>query len=966
MGHTNCIEWEFNGIGDHELSSDTIFNTKTDFCPMNISLDLRALEETPKRFFQYVRDEGTHPESEFSGRTKGYEQSRLRDFIQQCLLIPKRCLICRRWAYQTQQTTEFLLRPSPDCMPEDFEDSTLAFVCRMNDDGTLEIIAGESRSGPADERFEKLFDGYLTIASHSIWEQKSPTDEEGRLFLRYLPEVGADLNKPLAAWTNYLDWRQKLAEQKANERYAYRAFKAGRGQTFFDFHLTKPTVQELLKTRLSGETIRVFASDDTPGHEQEERSDHMETRKRPLKAKFEGAFRSVRSAVEEHPTRGRGRYNLRHDGKPKGDPEELIVRLTVDPDDERQGFSISDMPDCGVLKAAMEGELAAVDVQRNGLKRLAEYQGLNPNVRQWLFNHAAAKPLAGALSEFQRDLRLNDEQLECVKKALAFEDLLLLWGPPGTGKTTVIAEIASQYCRLRLRVLISSQANLAVDQALERLPKLPHIRPARVSTSKQKNKLGIDVRSGMLWWLAAVAKQVNKDLKSETDPRWHQLMKGWRDHLSKVAPADLSEPCIRHYKARANVIGATCLETGKPDFYNSKEFDAKFDLSIVDEVSKATPPELLLPALIGLRTILVGDHRQLPPVFRDSTFPEAIENGDLSEEEFDRFKGMVTASLFQKMFETCDPSIRTGLRQQYRMHPQIMAAVNRFYADQPLSAGGGHEQLAKDKAHSFSLTRPNGTPWLKPGQHLVWIDSTFDDDGKPVQDERIGTSRLNDAEASLGVELLRALLPKTESIGFISLYRAQIQNIETLLREESDPLLRTFLDKKGVNTVDQFQGSEREVIIVSLTRTDPHLTGEFVKDFRRINVAISRAKKLLILIGRNETFDSGMVEVPAEAGKGTEARSVYKEIREIAQKTGLYISLQAVMPARNDKQTSQVSVGQRKQAVMPRNHDKQTVQASVAQHKPDAPPCINEPKTLKAAFEGLDRHFPTLKQPRSR
>jgi hypothetical protein len=279
------------------------------------------------------------------------------------------------------------------------------------------------------------------------------------------------------------------------------------------------------------------------------------------------------------------------------------------------------------------------------------------------------------------------------------------------------------------------------------------------------------------------------------------------------------------------------------------------------------------------------------------------------------------------------------------MHPQIMAAVNRFYADQPLSAGGGHEQLAKAKTHSFSLLRADGTPWLKPGQHLVWIDSTFDADGKPVKDEKIGTSRHNEAEARVGVELLRSLLPKTDSIGLISLYRAQIQKIEALLKNEDDSLLRDFLNNNGVNTVDQFQGSEREVIIVSLTRTDPHLTGEFIKDFRRINVAISRAKKLLIIIGRKETFDSGIVEVPSEAGKGIEARPVYKEIREIAQKTGLQIALQAVMPINRDNQPPQNSIGQ---------------------HKLQGQPRMSEPKTLYAAFEGLENHFATLKPERPR
>jgi superfamily I DNA and/or RNA helicase len=343
------------------------------------------------------------------------------------------------------------------------------------------------------------------------------------------------------------------------------------------------------------------------------------------------------------------------------------------------------------------------------------------------------------------------------------------------------------------------------------------------------------------------------------------------------------------------VIGATCLETGKPDFINGTKFDARFDLSIVDEVSKATPPELLLPCLLGKRTILVGDHRQLPPVFRESTFPEAIENGELNEREFESFKNMVTTSMFEVFYERADQSIKCGLCQQYRMHPQIMAAVNQFYADSPLSAGGGDERLSEDKKHQYTLGSSNGKPWLEPGKHLVWVDSTYTHDGKEVQDEKIGTSRLNEAEAMLCVHLLKSLLADESTVALISLYRAQIQNIERLLRDETDPKIRQFIENRSVNTVDQFQGSERDVVIVSLTRTDSQLTGEFIKDFRRINVAISRAKKLLIIIGRRETFDSGMVDVPSECGRQYEAKPVYREIREIARSLGGYVPLKVVL-----------------------------------------------------------------------
>jgi hypothetical protein len=221
-----------------------------------------------------------------------------------------------------------------------------------------------------------------------------------------------------------------------------------------------------------------------------------------------------------------------------------------------------------------------------------------------------------------------------------------------------------------------------------------------------------------------------------------------------------------------------------------------------------------------------------------------------------------------------------------------MGAVNQFYADQPLRPGTGHENLSRIKQHDFHLINHAGQKWLKPSLHLVWIDSTYDARGQAVENQRAGTSRFNEAEADLCVDLLRSLLPQTKDIGIISLYRAQILQIQNKLREENDPTLRQFLEAKGVNTVDQFQGSERDIIIVSLTRTDDHLSGEFVKDFRRINVAISRAKKLLIVIGRQKTFDSGQVEVPAQEIGKSETRPAYQAIRELAEEYGVYTTLQ--------------------------------------------------------------------------
>lgn len=929
---------------------------------MKIALNFKALENQPRKFVSLLKEENQGP-TEFTGKARQEELSMLQQFVNDCFIKPPSFLIYRRWTYQTKQDTQFVLRPHPNSLDGSFEHSRLAFVCQINGNNELEVIAPEARSGEIVTDLEIECAAQLVIPRESLWAPRETTNEEGVAYLEQLPEVGADIDKAIQSWTHYLDWRQKLAERKANELYSFNSSKV-RGNKV-ELILTDKEVCEMIKNRLSGETVRLYTEDAREQLEQEKRSadpqncdEEPHERRSPPRAAFEGAFKWVHPLDNNYEaTRGRGRYNLRHKGSPTGRPEVLKICIETEDQDGTGSFDAGSIPQAGILKAAMEGELAAIDVQRNGLRRLAEFQSQNPNLRNWLFDAKAALPCTGDTPAFVPDTNPppNEEQHDCVQRVLSLKDLLLLWGPPGTGKTTVIAEIASQYCRLNSRVLVSSQANLAVDQALERLPQLPHIRPARISSSKQKNKHAIDIRANMNWWLLACANKVEADAQAENDPKWKSLMQDWTNHLrDKVQLKDLNEPMVRYYRKQANVIGATCSETGKPDFYSSSEINPTFDLSIVDEVSKATPPELILPALLGRRTLLVGDHRQLPPVFRETTFPEAVENGEISEREFDDFKEMVTTSYFNHLFEAVDPSIRVALNQQYRMHPQIMDAVNQFYADQPLRPGTGHEKLSATKRHNYHLTNDAGQKWLQPGAHLVWIDSTYDMRGQAVENERAGTSRFNEAEAELCVGLLRSLLPKTEDIGIISLYRAQILQIQNKLREEDNPKLRKFLDAKGVNTVDQFQGSERDIIIVSLTRTDDHLSGEFVKDFRRINVAISRARKLLIVIGRQKTFDSGQVEVPAEEIGQSEVKPAYQAIREIAQQYGVYTTLQSVSTKRPKPKVSETYSNQHKGSK--KKHDSKKQWKKKKHHNRNKNEKLSQ-KELNSLFDDFDQKF---------
>jgi superfamily I DNA and/or RNA helicase len=296
------------------------------------------------------------------------------------------------------------------------------------------------------------------------------------------------------------------------------------------------------------------------------------------------------------------------------------------------------------------------------------------------------------------------------------------------------------------------------------------------------------------------------------------------------------------YLDNANVVGITCVQAANYNF--SEEFQS-FDVVIIDEVSKCTPPELLIPALKGKKLVMVGDHKQLPPMLDTSTVEEVAQTMGNTREELQ----FLEESLFKSQFETADKSIRKMLNTQYRMHPMIMGAINQFYHGK-LECG----ILEPDTKRAHNLAGEI----IQPYHHLIWVNIPRE---KEFQEERNGTSFFNTKE----IDVIESICQQFENvwvdkvangearkeIAVITFYGAQLRKIDERLQSELFPSLQI-----RTGTVDRFQGMERPVVIVSMVRNNHQGDVGFANKPERVNVAFSRAQELLVIVGCHDLFTS--------------------------------------------------------------------------------------------------------------
>lgn len=436
-------------------------------------------------------------------------------------------------------------------------------------------------------------------------------------------------------------------------------------------------------------------------------------------------------------------------------------------------------------------------------------------------------------------------------------------------------------------------------------------------------------------------RQASQQYERQT---WGLLLEDWMRDLSRSnAGQEDWQNLGADFLASCNVVAITCNE-------NERTLDeagqTSFDVAIIDEVSKATPLELLMPLMRARRAVLVGDHRQLPPLFQEGdearSFMDEVEENEANAEEngtgnvaeaqtllthdnLRRFEKMVTASLFKSHFEMADDSNRARLNVQFRMHPQIMAMVNHFYEGQ-LECGLLRPDDDPDpklrRVHGLTLKNVDGgSSLLTPGDHALWVDTTYNLHNQIHREDMDGSQprRTNKLEAELIAETLEQIERQSAAqgysrtnkrkVGVVSFYANQCREIRAAIRrrrpKESNGRFEC-LDVE-VNTVIRYQGKEKSIVLVSLVRHDgydPLRSGNQprrrsskanVARFEFINVAFSRAQELLIVFGAKSMYASYEVDLPCMDSAGSVKRTVYKDILDQLERDARLVPARQLM-----------------------------------------------------------------------
>jgi ATP-dependent RNA/DNA helicase IGHMBP2 len=434
----------------------------------------------------------------------------------------------------------------------------------------------------------------------------------------------------------------------------------------------------------------------------------------------------------------------------------------------------------------------------------------------------------------QNRLLLNPSQREAIEFALSTKDFAIIHGPPGTGKTTTVAELIRQAVTRGDKVLATAPSNLAVDNLLERLlrvgvkaVRLGH--PARVSPELREHTLDLLVENHpdlkvarkLIKEARVLRNQASRFTRARPQPGAKYEMRQEAKEL--IADARRIEDMV----VAELLDGAQALCVTLTGIDHEVIGPRQFNLAVVDEACQSTEPACWIPLLRSQRLILAGDHCQLPPTVIST---EATKEGfglSLQERLIKRFG---------------EKNISRRLTVQYRMHAAIMQFSSQEFYNGELTA-------PPDVAAHLLCDFPDVQRLPLTETPIDFIDTAGASYSEELEPD--GESRRNPEEAGLVVRKVAALIAAgllPDQIAVISPYAAQVRLLREKLAATNDA------DGVEVDTVDGFQGREQEVVIISLVRSNN--TGEigFLSDTRRMNVALTRARRKLIVIGDSATI----------------------------------------------------------------------------------------------------------------
>jgi len=544
------------------------------------------------------------------------------------------------------------------------------------------------------------------------------------------------------------------------------------------------------------------------------------------------------------------------------------------------------LPERGVLCEDYRRNLALIKREKNSLREfntsdvstIANIKGILSEVK-----NAKSFNLNQDIEYFNE--KLDKFQQSAVEKVLKSQDIALIQGPPGTGKTNVIIEIIRQIIKInnqgktfQQKILILSQAHTAVDNMLEDLSmcdiddtQIIRIGKDEKLTELVRNKYAVDYAKER--WIKSIIEKstlkivevLNKLSVSEDDfyayfdamskNKGTNASSKEKDRHTKIIDAfeckypeqikhkDFktilltyewtkrifnSEELPSYFVKNSVVVSGTC--TGF--LANSAIHNMTFDYVIIDEAAKATFPELIISFIKAKKIVLVGDHMQLPPILEEDTIKE---NASVFKDS-DIDSSTLYTTIFERLFDYLPDSNKQRLNMQYRMHPVIGQMISKIFYNSTVDDGVEE----KDKAHTITEYQ---------GYSIIWIN-TSNEKGKWERKVENSTTFTNPLEAQIIKEQLRLIDKSMEKdkyeIGIITPYSGQKEVIRKQLKSMN---FSNITEQIPVNSVDAFQGGQKDIIIYSTVRSNKRRNNGFMTKKERINVSFSRAKRLLIIVG---------------------------------------------------------------------------------------------------------------------